>query len=100
MYEGLEENKSTKSNAWERKLHLGCCRKCSAGGRNEALGLSAYLRPGFSTTSLSDEASQHRHKANPMPKFHGRQDRFFKLSINSEAKGFEFKYPNAYLQIA
>lgn len=39
MYEGLEENISPKSDALGRKLHLGSGRICSAGQRNEALGI-------------------------------------------------------------
>jgi len=65
--EGLEENKSTKSNALERKFDLGCCRKCSASGRKKTLGLPAYLRPVLHS-SFFDKTPQHRHKVKPMPK--------------------------------
>lgn len=98
IYECLEENKSTKSNALERKFDLGCYIKCSAGGNNKTLGQSAYLRPVLHsclTKHLSTDVDLSL--CLNSTEFH---QRFFKLSITSEAKGFEFKYHNSHLQTA
>lgn len=98
IYECSEENKSTKSNVLERKLDLRCYRKCSAGGKNKTLGQPAYLRPVLhSCLTKHHSTGVNLSLCLNSTEFH--KD-FFKLSITSEAKGFEFKYHNSHLQTA